>query len=76
MSMDRSKKILLFLAGLGVGGAVGTYLLLRRHRDKVEEAADRTRRLADQADRLARTLEGLEGALGPKRREEGSPADD
>lgn len=73
--MDRSKKTLLFLAGLGVGGLVGAYLLLRRHRDKVEEAADRTRQLADRADRLARTLEGLEGALGAGREEEGPPAD-
>lgn len=74
--MDRSRKILLFLAGLGVGGMVGTYLLLRRHRDKVGEAAERTRRLADRADRLARTLEGLEGALGAGREEERPPIDD
>lgn len=63
--MDRSTKVLLFLAGLGIGGMVGTYVLLRKHREKIEQAAARTRQVADQTERLARALEGLDRALGP-----------
>lgn len=74
--MDRSTKAFLVLAGVGAAGLVGTYVLLRRHREKIERAADTTRRIADQTEQLARALEGLDRALqaGEPAREE--PAGD
>jgi hypothetical protein len=63
--MKSSTKLALFVLGAGAGGVIGTYLLLRKNREKFDRAARNTREVADQADRLARTLEGVGRALGP-----------
>lgn len=68
--MNRSTKLALLLAGAGVGGIVATYVLLRRNREKIDRAAQRSREIADQADRIANTLEGVRCALGPESDEE------
>lgn len=65
--MTRSTKLGLVLIGAGAGGLVATYVLLRRNRDRIDRAAEATREVADQADRVARTLEGVRRALGPAR---------
>lgn len=64
--MKRSSKALLFLAGAGVGGLVGAYLVLRRNREKIRNAARTTRDVADRADRVASVLEGVSDALEPR----------
>lgn len=63
--MRRSTKLALILIGAGAGGLVVTYVLLRRNREKIDRAARTTREVADQADRIADTLEGVRRALGP-----------
>lgn len=63
--MKRSTKLGLVLIGAGAGGLAVTYLLLRRNREKIDRAAQATREVADQADRVAGTLEGVRKALGP-----------
>lgn len=70
--MRRSTKLGLLLVGAGTGGLVVTYLLLRRNREKIDRAARTTREVADQADRVARTLEGVRKALGPTSDEGGT----
>lgn len=66
--MKRSTRTLLFLAGAGVGGLVGAYLVLRRNRERIRGAARTTREVADRADRIARLLEHLSNALEPRRK--------
>lgn len=63
--MRRFTKLGLLLVGAGAGGFVATYLLLRRNREKIDRAARTTREVADQADRVASTLEEVRRALGP-----------
>lgn len=65
--MTRSTKALLFLAGAGIGGALGAYLVLRRNRDRIRGAARTTREVADRADQVARAMEQLSHALEPGR---------
>lgn len=60
----RSGRTLLFLAGAGVGGLAGAYLVLRKNREKVDRAARTTRQVADQTERLATALEQVSGVLG------------
>lgn len=70
--MRRSTKLALFFVGAGAGGLLATYLLLRRNREKIDRAARTTREAAEQADRIASTLEGIRTALGPVPEESGS----
>lgn len=63
--MRGSTKLGLVLLGAGAGGLAATYLILRRNRAKIDRAAQATREVADQADRVANTLEGVRRALGP-----------
>lgn len=72
--MDRKTKVLLFLAGAGIGGLAATYLLVRSRREEVREAARTTREFADRADRLARALERVSESVGAPV-EEGRSAD-
>lgn len=65
--MSRSSKALLFLAGAGVGGLLGAYIVLRKNREKIRAAARTTREVADRADRVAAVLEGVSDALEPGR---------
>lgn len=65
--MKRSSKALLFLAGAGVGGIVGAYLVLRENREEIRRAARTTREVADRADRIAGALESLTEVLEPRR---------
>ena len=68
--MNTRDRTLLFLAGAGLGGLVGAYLVLRKNREKIDRAARTTREVADQAERVAAALEQLSGALGvPEERE-------
>lgn len=62
--MNTRDRTLLFLAGAGLGGLVGAYLVLRKNREKIDRAARTTREVADRAERVAAALENLSGALG------------
>jgi len=62
--MKQPSKTLLFLAGAGIGGLAGAYLVLRKNREKIDRAARTTRQVADQAERLAVAMEQLSRALG------------
>ena len=62
--MNARDRTLLFLAGAGLGGLVGAYLVLRKNREKIDRAARTTREVADQAERVAGALEQLSAALG------------
>lgn len=62
--MNTRDRSLLFLAGAGLGGILGAYLVLRKNREKVESAARTTREVADRAEQVAVTLENLSAALG------------
>lgn len=60
----KPRRILLFLAGAGVGGLAGAYLVLRKNREKIDRAARTTRQVADQAERIATALEQVSSVLG------------
>lgn len=62
--MNTRDRSLLFLAGAGLGGILGAYLVLRKNREKIESAARTTREVADRAERVAVALENLSAALG------------
>lgn len=62
--MKKPGRTLLFLAGAGIGGLAGAYLVLRRNRERIDQAARTTRQVADQAERLAVAMEQLSRALG------------
>lgn len=62
--MNTRDRSLLFLAGAGLGGILGAYLVLRKNREKVESAARTTREVADRAEQVAVALENLSAALG------------
>lgn len=64
--MDRSTRIILFLAGAGLGGLAGAYMVLRKNREQIDKAARTTRAVADQAERVAVALEQLSGVLGAR----------
>lgn len=57
-------RLLLFLAGAGVGGLAGAYFVLRKNREKIDRAARTTRQVADQAERIATALEQVSRVLG------------
>lgn len=57
-------RMLLFLAGAGVGGLAGAYLVLRKNREKIDRAARTTRQVADQTERIATALEQVSRVLG------------
>lgn len=59
-----SSRLLLFLAGAGVGGLAGAYFVLRKNREKIDRAARTTRQVADQAERIATGLEQVSRVLG------------
>lgn len=59
-----SSRLLLFLAGAGVGGLAGAYFVLRKNREKIDRAARTTRQVADQAERIATALEQVSRVLG------------
>lgn len=74
--MRTRDRTLLFLAGAGLGGLVGAYLVLRKNREKIDRAARTTREVADQAERVAVALEQLSAALGvPEEADELDEAD-
>lgn len=73
--MTRSRKALLVLMGAGVGAAVGTYLVLRRNRDKIDRGARRARQVSDQAGRVANILDGVGRAVGPHPEQRGATLD-
>lgn len=62
--MSTRDRTLLFLAGAGLGGLAGAYLVLRKNREKIDRAARTTREVADRAERVAVALEQLSAALG------------
>ena len=61
---EKPTRLLLFLAGAGVGGLAGAYLVLRKNREKIDRAARTTRQVADQAERIATALEQVSSVLG------------
>lgn len=73
--MTRSRKALLLLMGAGAGAAVGTYLILRRNRDRIDRSARRARQVSDQAGRVADILDGVRRALGPHPEQRGATPD-
>lgn len=62
--MSTRGRTLLFLAGAGLGGLAGAYLVLRKNREKIDRAARTSREVADRAERVAVALEQLSAALG------------
>ena len=69
-------RVLLFLAGAGVGGLAGAYFVLRKNREKIDRAARTTRQVADQAERIATALEQVSGVLGTTERDSRHPEEE
>ncbi|MDP2498977.1 MAG: hypothetical protein Q8W44_13450 [Candidatus Palauibacterales bacterium] len=71
-----SSRLFLFLAGAGVGGLAGAYLVLRKNREKIDRAARTTRQVADQAERVATALEQVSRVLGTPEGESRHPEEE